>query len=68
MRYRKTANRFAVRFQSNSFSHCEEVCCAISVHLGSKYIKMPTTKEDAPKAVEEFEKSFVFLSVLELHM
>ena len=37
-----------------------EVCHAIFLYLGPKYIKMPATDEDALKAVEEFEEKFGF--------
>ena len=58
-RYRKTANAFGVSRSAVSVI-VREVCHAISLYLGPKYIKMPTTYEDVLKAVEEFEKRFGF--------
>ena len=58
-RYRKTANAFGVSRAAVSVI-VREVCHAISLHLGPKYIKMPATEEDVIKAVGEFEKKFGF--------
>ena len=66
-RYRKTANAFGVSRAAVSII-VRDVCRAISLHLGPKYIKMPTTDEDVLNAVEAFEKSMVSLNVLEQWM
>ena len=58
-RYHRTANAFGVS-RAAVLVLVREVCCAISLHLGPKYIKMPTTNEYVLKAVEEFEKEFGF--------
>ena len=42
----------------------KEVCHAISLHPGPKYIKTPEIEEDVLKAVEEFEKKFGFTRCL----
>ena len=66
-RYRKTANAFGVSRSAVSVI-VREVCHAISLYLGPKYIKISTTYEDVLKAVEEFEKGLVSLNALELSM
>ena len=62
-RYRKTTNTFGVSKAAVSVI-VREVYHAITLHLGPKYIKIPTTDEDVLKAVEEFEKILVSFNVL----
>ena len=57
-RYRKTANAFGVSRSSVSVI-VREVCQAISLHLGPKCIKMPTTDEEVSNAATEFERRHV---------
>ena len=58
-RYRKTANAFGVSRSSVSVI-VREVCQAISLHLGPKCIKMPTTDEEVLNAATEFERKYGF--------
>ena len=58
-RYCKPANALGVSRATVSVI-VREVCHAISLHLGPKYVKMPATEEDVSKAVQEFEKKLGF--------
>ena len=54
-RYRKVANAFGISRSSVSII-VRTVCIAISVHLGPKYIKLPTTQDDVRYAADKFEE------------
>ena len=54
-RYRKVANAFGISRSSVSII-VRTVCIAISVHLGPKYIKLPTTQDEVRYAADRFEE------------
>ena len=58
-RLRKTANAFGLG--KSAASHIiHRVCKAITVHLTSKYIKMPRTEETAEESVSKFYSKYGF--------
>lgn len=58
-RIRKTANAFGISRQVVS-KIVRKVCRAITVHLGPKYIKLPSTQEEVEYLVKQFQKSHGF--------
>ena len=52
-RMRKTANAFGLSRQTVS-KIVKEVCQAITVHLGPKYIKLPFTEPGVKELVSQF--------------
>ena len=53
--YRKVVNAFGISMSSVSMI-VRTVCIAISFHLGLKYIKPPTTKDEVRYAADGFEE------------
>lgn len=58
-RLRKTANAFGISRQVVS-KIVRKVCKAITVHLGTKYIKLPFTEEEVNNLVKNFHRSHGF--------
>ena len=56
-RIRKTANAFGLSLSVIS-NIIRRVCIAITVHLGSKYIKLPFTEAEVTELVSKFYKRF----------
>ena len=52
-RIRKTANAFGLS-RSVISNMIRRVCIAITVHLGSKYIKLPITEAEVKELVSKF--------------
>ena len=53
--YRKVANSFGISRSSVSII-VHMVCIAISIHLDSKYIRLPTMQDDVRYAGDKFEE------------
>ena len=58
-RFRKTANTFGLSRQVVS-KIIRKVCKAITLHLGSRYIKLPFTEEEVKDHVRNFNRSHGF--------
>ena len=58
-RLRKTANAFGLSRASVSVT-IRKVTTAISLHIGSKYIKLPFTKDAVLDKVAKFHEAFAF--------
>ena len=56
-RIRKTANAFGLS-RSVISNIIRRICIAITVHLGSKYIKLPSTEAEVKELVSKFYKRF----------
>ena len=56
-RIRKTANAFGLS-RSVISNIIRRICIAITVHLGSKYIKLPFTEAEVKELVSKFYKRF----------
>ena len=55
-RMRKTANAFGLSRQTVS-KIIRKVCKAITIHLGPKYIKLPSTEEEVQNLVKRFHRA-----------
>ena len=62
-RMRKTANAFGLSRQAVS-KIVRKVCKAIMIHLGPKYINLPSTEEEVYNLVKKFHRAHGFSQCL----